>query len=57
VVEKIVRRSETLGAISRISFQMNAASLPHAKLMKGNATIGTRRALAPPRLKSEGQGP
>jgi hypothetical protein len=31
-----------LGGISRISFQMNAASLPHAKLMKAIETIGTR---------------
>jgi probable LLM family oxidoreductase len=42
VVEKIRRYSETLGGISRISFQMNAASLPHAKLMKAIETIGTR---------------
>jgi hypothetical protein len=42
VVEKILRYSETLGGISRISFQMNAASLPHAKLMKAIETIGTR---------------
>jgi hypothetical protein len=34
--------SEALGGISRISFQMNAASLPHAKLMKAIETIGTR---------------
>jgi len=42
VTEKIVRHSEALGGISRISFQMNAASLPHAKLMKAIETIGTR---------------
>jgi probable LLM family oxidoreductase len=42
VVEKILRYTETLGGISRISFQMNAASLPHAKLMKAIETIGTR---------------
>jgi probable LLM family oxidoreductase len=42
VVEKIGRHSEALGGISRISFQMNAASLPHAKLMKAIETIGTR---------------
>jgi alkanesulfonate monooxygenase SsuD/methylene tetrahydromethanopterin reductase-like flavin-dependent oxidoreductase (luciferase family) len=40
VVEKIVRHSETLGGISRISFQMNAASLPHATLMEAIETIG-----------------
>jgi len=42
VAEKILRHSEALGGISRISFQMNAASLPHAKLMKAIETIGTR---------------
>jgi probable LLM family oxidoreductase len=42
VVEKILRHSEALGGISRISFQMNAASLPHEKLMKAIETIGTR---------------
>src|SRR5207302_7764050 len=33
VTEKIIRHSEALGGISRITFQMNASSLPHAKLM------------------------
>jgi probable LLM family oxidoreductase len=42
VAEKMVRHSEALGGVSRISFQMNAASLPHAKLMKAIETIGTR---------------
>jgi probable LLM family oxidoreductase len=42
VVEKILRYAETLGGISRISFQMNAASLPHATLMEAIETIGTR---------------
>ena len=31
VVEKILRHSEALGGISRITFQMNVASLPQAK--------------------------
>ena len=42
VVEKIVRHSEALGGISRLTFQMNAASLPHAKLMHAIEAIGTR---------------
>src|SRR6267154_4075799 len=42
VVEKIVHYSEALGGISRLTFQMNVASLPHAKLMKAIETIGTR---------------
>jgi probable LLM family oxidoreductase len=41
VAEKIIRYSEVLGGISRVSFQMNVASLPHAKLMKAIETIGT----------------
>ena len=40
VAEKILRHSEALGGISRITFQMNASSLPHAKLMKAIEAIG-----------------
>jgi probable LLM family oxidoreductase len=46
VVEKISRHSEALGGISRITFQMNAASLPHAKLMRAIEMLGTRVAPA-----------
>src|SRR5882672_3651613 len=46
VVEKTVRHSEALGGISRLTFQMNVASLPHAKLMRAIETIGTRVAPA-----------
>jgi alkanesulfonate monooxygenase SsuD/methylene tetrahydromethanopterin reductase-like flavin-dependent oxidoreductase (luciferase family) len=46
VVEKIVRHSKTLGGISRITFMMNAASLPHVKLMRAIELIGTRVAPA-----------
>lgn len=42
VAEKVLYYDETLGGISRISFQMNAASLPHAKLMKAIEVLGTR---------------
>src|SRR2546427_1055361 len=42
VIEKIVRHSEAFGGISRLTFQMNAASLPHAKLMQAIEAIGTR---------------
>src|SRR5437870_2516774 len=42
VVEKIVRHSKALGGISRITFQMNAASLPHVKLMRAIELLGTR---------------
>jgi alkanesulfonate monooxygenase SsuD/methylene tetrahydromethanopterin reductase-like flavin-dependent oxidoreductase (luciferase family) len=46
VADKIIRHSEALGGISRITFQMNASSLPHAKLMKAIEAIGTRVAPA-----------
>jgi alkanesulfonate monooxygenase SsuD/methylene tetrahydromethanopterin reductase-like flavin-dependent oxidoreductase (luciferase family) len=42
VVEKIVRYDRALGGISRLSFQMNAASLPHVKLIRAIEAIGTR---------------
>jgi alkanesulfonate monooxygenase SsuD/methylene tetrahydromethanopterin reductase-like flavin-dependent oxidoreductase (luciferase family) len=42
VAEKILEHSEALGGISRISFQMDVASLPHAKLMQAIELIGTR---------------
>ena len=46
VVEKIGRYNEALGGISRITFMMNAASLPHEKLMHAIELIGTRVAPA-----------
>ncbi len=46
VAEKILRHSEALGGISRVTFQMNASSLPHAKLMQAIEAIGTRVAPA-----------
>ena len=42
VVEKIIRHSQALGGISRITFMMNPASLPHAKLMQATKLRGTR---------------
>jgi probable LLM family oxidoreductase len=42
VVEKILRHSEALGGVSRFTFQMNAASLSHAKLMQAIELLGTR---------------
>jgi alkanesulfonate monooxygenase SsuD/methylene tetrahydromethanopterin reductase-like flavin-dependent oxidoreductase (luciferase family) len=53
VVDKIARHSEALGGISRITFQMNASSLPHAKLMRAIEAIGTRVA---PVLHGEAKG-
>lgn len=46
VVEKIIRHSKALGGISRITFMMNPASLPHEKLMRATELIGTRVAPA-----------
>jgi probable LLM family oxidoreductase len=50
IVEKIIRHSKALGGISRITFMINAASLPHAKLMQTIKLIGTRVA---PALRKE----
>ncbi len=50
VVDKIIRHDEALGGISRITFQMNASSLPHAKLMRAIELLGTRVA---PALRKE----
>jgi probable LLM family oxidoreductase len=50
VVEKIIRHSEALGGVSRFTFQMNAASLPHDKLMRAIELLGTRVA---PELRKE----
>jgi alkanesulfonate monooxygenase SsuD/methylene tetrahydromethanopterin reductase-like flavin-dependent oxidoreductase (luciferase family) len=50
VVEKIVRHSEALGGLSRVTFQMNAASIPHAKMMQAIEALGTRVA---PALRKE----
>jgi probable LLM family oxidoreductase len=42
VVEKILRHGKALGGISRFTFQMNAASLPHDKLIRAIELIGKR---------------
>ena len=42
VTEKIIRHSKTLGGISRITFMMNPASLPHEKLVQATELIGSR---------------
>ena len=43
VTEKIIRHSQALGGnISRITFMMNPASLPHDKLMQATELIGSR---------------
>ena len=42
VAEKIVRHSEALGGISRVSFQMDNAGLSHAQLLDAITLIGSR---------------
>ena len=42
VTEKIIRHSEALGGISRLTFQMNAGALPQAKMMRAIELLGTR---------------
>ena len=56
VAEKILRVNESLGGISRLTFQMSVAELPHAKLMRAIELLGThvaplvRKALLSSRL-------
>lgn len=42
VAEKIIAIAKTLGGISRITFQMSAASLPHAKHMHAIELLGQK---------------
>ncbi len=42
VAEKILRHSEALGGISRFTFQMDNAALPHEKLLRSIELIGSR---------------
>jgi probable LLM family oxidoreductase len=42
VTQKILRVNDSLGGISRLTFQMSVAALPHAKLMHAIELLGTR---------------
>lgn len=42
VAERILRHSKALGGLSRVTFQMDIASLSHAKLMRSIELLGTR---------------
>ncbi|MBC8151982.1 MAG: LLM class flavin-dependent oxidoreductase [Bacteroidetes bacterium] len=44
VAEKIRRHSEALGGIERVTFQMDVATMPHAKVMQSIELIGERLA-------------
>ena len=42
VTEKILHVNESLGGISRLTFQMSVADLPHAKMLRAIELLGTR---------------
>jgi probable LLM family oxidoreductase len=42
IAEKILRHSDALGGIARLTFQMDSAELPHEKLMKSIEIIGSK---------------
>lgn len=42
VAAKILRHSEALGGISRVTFQQDVATLPHTKIMRSIELLGTR---------------
>jgi probable LLM family oxidoreductase len=42
VAEKVLRHAEALGGISRLTFQMDSAELPHEKLMRAIELIGQK---------------
>ena len=41
VVEKVVQVDQALGGISRLTFQMSVAALPHAKMLRAIELLGT----------------
>lgn len=53
VVDKILRHSEALGGISRLSFMMNVASLPQINMMRAIDAIGALVAPAVQQLDSQ----
>ncbi len=50
VAEKILRHAEALGGLSRVTFQMDPATLPHSKVIRAIELLGTRVA---PLLREE----
>jgi probable LLM family oxidoreductase len=42
VAEKIARHSEALGGLSRVTFQMDSANLPHAKQLRAIELLGSQ---------------
>ena len=54
VAEKILRHSEALGGLDRVTFQMDTATLPHDKLTRAIELIGERVAPALRQSRSTG---
>ena len=46
VAAKVLHYSESLGGISRLSFQMSVSALPHAKLLEATRLLGEKVAPA-----------
>ncbi len=44
IAEKLLRHSEALGGIARITFQMDNAKLSHEKLLQSIELLGTKLA-------------
>ncbi len=58
VAAKILRHAEALGGITRVTFQMDVATLPHDKVLRATELIGTRVApLLRATLRSAGARP
>ena len=53
VIDKILRHSEALGGISRLSFMMNVASLPQVNMMRAIDAIGS--SVAPVLHQTDGE--
>ena len=56
VADKILRHSQALGGVSRVTFQMDAADLPHDRLMTSIELLGTRVAPMLPQDADPGVG-
>jgi hypothetical protein len=55
--QKVLRMDEALGGISRLTFQMSVAALPHAKLMRAIELLGTQVAPLVRTALASGTGP
>ena len=53
MVEKVIDLSDTLGGISRLSFQMSVSALPHAQALHAIEILGSDVAPAVRKLSGE----